>query len=293
MITETEPGLAEKAHAEVIRLFELEKTLTAKRTDKLAALGAIQKSGAESFVDGGAGDVEGIAQQVIGLHTEVRVIEESIELARTRRVSALGNKSQVQGAEAESRAAEAEREARQIIEQREVLLQPLRELEETPFTGAIFLAERDGNWCTYQGRPLNESDPFQALRNLPGAAFLIPKSQRLLNEAQRLRAQANAFRGQKIQQDGVLTSPTVTELLQDDVLQDPERLTPAEYAITDWAKACEAQLAQRPGLLQHKRTYKLKWTAGKIDVGYSSIEILNSSTTAGPVVLSLSGRKAA
>ena len=78
-------GSVEVASEEIVRLFQMERDLTDRRREKLAAIEATSQNAAEAILDGSL--IEEAAARTIQMEAEVRAIGQAIALARQRRVA--------------------------------------------------------------------------------------------------------------------------------------------------------------------------------------------------------------
>lgn len=109
MSQSTTASPVEAAKAEVNRLFELERSLTEKRSAKAAEIQAVQQDAAQSASD--EASIEQLATRAIRAQFELRATEQSIELTRQRRLAAIRDRFKVEAEALRSQAAELRSQA--------------------------------------------------------------------------------------------------------------------------------------------------------------------------------------
>jgi hypothetical protein len=87
-------GPVEVAREEIARLFQMERDLTDRRREKLAAIEAASQNAAQAILDGSG--IEAAAGHTIQMEAEVRAIEQAISLARQRRVVAIRKRQEIE-----------------------------------------------------------------------------------------------------------------------------------------------------------------------------------------------------
>lgn len=271
----------ETAKNEVVRLFQIERDLTAKRREKLAAVEAIQQNVGETIVDGG--NIADAAARTIHAQAEVRAVEQAIGRARQRRLEAIRKRYEVEAGELRAAARAKRSEAADILRRAEPLLKKLSELQGVPYTSAILLAERVGDWAPHiflsTPKPLEDCNPFEAQYEpgIAGPTFAIPRSLALRDEARALEKQAGELESREVHAHGSIARANLEELLGTEELQSPEIFAPAVSAIEDWIEAIERRVQkERPSLVMYNRQYCLKWRGGEIDFDDSSLSLMSA-----------------
>lgn len=301
MITRKEQPLAPvaAAKAEVARLFAIEGDLTKQRHQSLAVVADLEKSAGASVMDGGS--IRDAAGGILQAQAEARVIERAIDVARRQRQDAIRRSWEVESSEHRATAQRLCKEAAAILEQCKPHLAKLAQLQGVAYDASILLAQRNDGWhdSLSTGTPLAECNPFEAWADI-GAAFLVPRSRALLNEAKDLEQKANALDEREIHSTYVLTKPTLEAVLDSEEFQNPEALTPAVFVIEKWAAAVEAKIQrEHPELLSkgdrqvsggvlsgftvgdvvpRRRQYRVSWRDGRLDTAESSVSFPNSNS---------------
>ncbi len=75
-------GPVEVAREEIVRLFQMERDLTDRRREKLAAITAVSHNAAQAILDGAG--IEQAAGRTVQMEEEVRAIEQAISAAACR-----------------------------------------------------------------------------------------------------------------------------------------------------------------------------------------------------------------
>ncbi len=277
-------GPVEAAREEIVRLFQMERDLTDRRREKLAAITAVSQNAAQAILDGTG--IEEAAGRTIQMEEEVRAIEQAISLARQRRVVAIRKRQETEARQLRSAAQAKRAEADGILQRCEPHLRKLAELQGVPYTSAILLAERVGHWMPdiINAKPVEDCNPHEMTRDLDGG-FAVPKSLALRDEARVLDQKAHQAETREVHQDYAIVKPTVEELLAAEELQNAETLTPSVYKIEQWALELESRiLRERPGLAwgegnSPQRRYRLAWKAGEIDQYHSTLTFPGSDLT--------------
>jgi hypothetical protein len=277
-------GPVEAAREEIVRLFQMERDLTDKRREKLAAIAAVSQNAAQAILDGAG--IEEAAGRTIQMEEEVRTIEQAISLARQRRVVAIRKRCEIEARELRASAKAKRAEADGILHRCEPHLRKLSELQGVQYTSAILLAERIGHWLPdiINAKPAEDCNPQEMSRDLDGG-FAVPTFLALRDEARRLDQKASQVEAREIHQDYAIAKPTVQELLAAEEFQNAETLTPAVYKIEQWASALDScVLRDRPGLAWSEgksplRRYRLAWKAGEIDQYHSTLTFPGSDVT--------------
>jgi len=277
-------GPVEVAREEITRLFQMERDLTDRRREKLAAIEATSQNAALAILDGTG--IEEAAGRTIQMEAEVRAIEQAISLVRLRRVAAIRKRREIEARELRAAAQARRAEADGILQRCEPHLRKLAELQGVQYSSAILLAERVGHWMPdiVNGKPAEDCNPHELGRDLDGG-FAVPKFLALRDEARRLDQKASQVETREIHQDYAIAKPTVKELLAAEEFQNPETLTPAVYKIELWALALENRiLRERPGLAwgegsSRQRRYRIAWKAGEIDQEHSTLTFPGSDVT--------------
>jgi hypothetical protein len=282
--TKEAAGPVEVARDEIVGLFQMERDLTDRRREKLAAIEATSQNAAQAILDGSG--IEEAAGRTIQMEAEVRAIEQAISLARRRRVVAIRKRQEIEARQLRAAAQAKRAEADAILQRCEPHLRKLTELQGVQYTAAILLAERVGHWMPdiINAKPAEDCNPHEMSRDLDGG-FAVPKFLALRDEARRLDQKASQVETREIHQDYAIAKPTVQELLAAEEFQNPEALTPAVYKIGQWALALESRvLRDRPGLAwsegnSPQRRYRLAWKAGEIDQYHSTLTFPGSDVT--------------
>jgi len=277
-------GPIEAARQEIVRLFQMERDLTDRRREKLAAITAVSQNAAQAILDGAG--IEQAAGRTIQLEEEVRAIEQAIALARQQRVGAIRKRHEIEARELRASAQAKRAEADAILHRCEPHLRKLSEIQGVQYTPAILLAERIGHWLPdiINAKPAEDCNPQEMSRDLDGG-FAVPKFLALRDEARLLDQRATQVETREIHQDYAIAKPTVQELLAAEEFQNPETLTPAVYKVEQWALALENRiLRDRPGLAwseghSPQRRYRLAWKAGEIDQYHSTLTFPGSDVT--------------
>lgn len=277
-------GPVEEAREEIVRLFQMERELTDRRREKLAAIEATSQNAAQAILYGSG--IEEAAGRTLQMEAEVRALEQAISLARRRRVAAIRKRDEIEARQLRAAAQAKRADADGILQRCEPHLRKLAELQAVQYTSAILLAERVGHWLpdVINGKPAEDCNPHEMTRDLDGG-FAVPKFLALRDEARRLDHKASQVETREIHQDYAIAKPTVEELLAAEEFQNAETLTPAVYKIEQWALALESRiLRDRPGLAWSEgnslqRRYRLAWKAGEIDPYHSTLTFPGSDLT--------------
>lgn len=277
-------GPVEVAREEIVRLFHMERDLTDRRREKLAAIIAVSQNAAQAILDGAG--IEQAAGRTIQMEEEVRAIEQAISLARQQRVRAIRKRCEIEARELRALAQAKRAEADGILHRCEPHLRKLSEFQGVQYTSAILLAERVGHWLPdiINAKPAEDCNPQEMSRDLDGG-FAVPKFLALRDEARRLDQKASQVETREIHQDYAIAKPTVQELLAAEEFQNAETLTPVVYKVEEWASALESRIRrERPGLAwsegnSPQRRYRLAWKAGEIDQYHSTLTFPGSDVT--------------
>jgi hypothetical protein len=301
MINRKEQPLAPvaAAKAEVARLFAIEKDLTNQRHQSMAAVADLEKSAGASLMEGA--NVRDVAGSILQAQAEARVVERAIDVARRQRQDAIRRSWEVEASELRATAQKLRKQAAEIIEQCKPHLAKLAQLQGVAYDASILLAQRNDGWhdSLATGTPLAECNPFEAWADI-GAAFLVPRSRVLLDQAKDREQKANALGEREIHSAYVLTKPTLDAVLNSEEFQNPEALTPAVFVIEKWAEAVEAKIRrEHPELLSkgdrevsggvlsgftvgdvipRRWQYRISWRDGQLDTADSSVSFPNSNS---------------
>jgi hypothetical protein len=282
------PSPTEAAKTEIVKLFDLERTLTEKRRQKILDLDAIRHGAAQAVVDGTAG-IEEAAARVAQRQAEVAAAEGAIAIARQRRLAAIKKSYGVEADELRAAAQAKRAEAGDLLRRCEPLLKKLSDLEGIAYDASILLAQRTGYWTgSYiTGAPLEECNPLEATPDI-NAGFLVPRSRELLEQAKVLEAKATVLVEREVLVDGSLERPTLAAVLAEEHFINPEIVAPAVHVVESWAAAVEAQVQRdRPELAGREddgrtsRRYRIMWRNGELQVGHCSISFPGINYAAG------------
>lgn len=287
------------AKAEVARLFAIEGDLTKQRRQSLAVVADLEKSAGAAVMDGGS--IRDAAGSILQAQAEARVVERAIDVARRQRKDAIRRSWEVEAGEFRATAQRLRKQAAEILDQCKPHLAKLAQLQGVAYDASILLAQRNEGWhdSLSTGTPLVECNPFEAWADI-GAAFLVPRSRALLDEAKNLEQKANALDEREIHSAYVLTKPNLESVLNSEEFQNPEALTPAVFVIEKWAEAVEAKIRrEHPELLSkgdreiaggvlsgftvgdvipRRRQYRISWRDGRLDTADSSVSFPNSNS---------------
>ena len=282
------PTPTEAAKTEILRLFQIERDLTGKRRQKILDLDAIRHGVAQEVVDGTAG-IEDAAARVAQRHAEVAAAEEAIAIVRQRRVKAIQARYKAEAGEMRAIAARCRQEATDILKRCEPLLRKLSDLQGLTYSSSILLAQRNSQWTgSYiTGAPLEECNPIEATADI-NAGFLVPRSRRLIDEANGLEAKAVALEEREVLLEGSIDRPTLAAVLAEEHFNNPEIVAPAVHMVESWATTVEARIRrERPELAGREddgrtsRRYSIKWRNGELQLGSCSISFLGVNYAAG------------